>query len=610
MALISSLRPLCAAGTLLALAACATAVNHAAVVPLAPAAASPTSEDNDASDDPGFDARAKIRVNKKTLAFLGALAPGTISASERGYTGVLRAKSANVKVARVKPRRVKHGAGDFTIEPTGGGTTTITISDNKGNSAKVTVRVTATIITLQSVPAMATSVTFTTQIEPGTGFTAANVPLGGSAKNCKTVSGKRTCSIVVTPTFPTKKPKGTHTNAVLMNLLDSSNAIVANARFFASVTAHENTAATVPILTFSAFLPVAGNPYTLSSGSDGRIWYVDPVNAKVGAVTTAGAATTYAQPALGLSSNQSTSIVAGTDGKLWLTAYGSDFSTGLENAYVDSLSTTGAFTPYGVTKPVTGCSVYNYNQPRSIANGPDGNLWYTEQIPRPDCATVISGVGVMSRAGAVLHDFPLPTDSAGQPIYTISPQQHGIVAGPDGALYFWAAECTLSGNTCTGTATTAAIGRMTTAGALSFTPVAGITNCSIGYLARGGDGNVWFGAGCVPAGAQNAYTTIGRVTSSGITLFYGQNVQAMDFPLLDLDEGPDGNLYMPAQGQFGRFVTTGPNVGQIDEYGTPINQGGHYLNSMVTGSDHNLYASDCGACAGRGGSYLERIALP
>ncbi|HTA38291.1 MAG TPA: hypothetical protein VK760_04405 [Candidatus Acidoferrales bacterium] len=589
----SSLRPLATALLIGAVTACSSAAGHAAFVP---------------QPAPAFAAAAKIRVSKKRVSFVGAGTTQLITVSERGFAGVLHVKSDDVHVAKVKPRKLRRGSGAFEIVPVSGGKATITVSDSNGNSANVEVSVTALTLVLKSVPASAASVTINAEF--GSIIGASSVALGGSAKNCKTVAGKRNCTISIAPNFGTaKKPVGTVTNIVLMNFLDSSKNIVANVRFYAKVTAAKFTSVEVPLLTFSSMQSVPGYPYTLAAGSDGRVWYVDPHNGTVGAAAPGGAVATYQQGRIGQSFNQAASFALGSQGKLWMAVIAYDYT--VENAYVDSISPSGAIAPYSVTKPVTGCSQFNWNQPLSIAAGADGNLWYLEMIPKVDCS-VTYGIGVMSQSGIVLHDYTLPQDSSGKPIYTFwsNAQQHEIAAGPDGAMYFWASKCALSSNTCTGTTTSSAIGRITTTGAQSFTPVQGLTNCQSGYLARGGDGNVWFGAGCVPAGTPYAHTTIGRVTNAGITLFYGQNTWAMDYPLLDLAEGPDGNLYMPAQGQFGRFVTTGASVGQIDEYDTPLNRGGHFLNSMVTGPDHNLYASDCGACVPRGGSYLERISLP
>ena len=100
--------------------------------------------------------------------------------------------------------------------------------------------------------------------------------------------------------------------------------------------------------------------------------------------------------------------------------------------------------------------------PDGIAEGPDGNIWFTE----------LTGdtIGRMTPGGE-FTEFPLPTPGA-------SPG--GIAAGPDGALWF--TEQNVSVNK---------IGRVTTAGSFSEFPIP--TGSVPHFITAGPDGAV----GCV-----------------------------------------------------------------------------------------------------------------
>src|SRR5438093_9251628 len=76
----------------------------------------------------------------------------------------------------------------------------------------------------------------------------------------------------------------------------------------------------------------------------------------------------------------------------------------------------GRITPDGkvaqFSVPISGCS------PLGITAGPDGNLWFTENIGNQ--------IGRITPGGTITQ-FPIPTSSSGP---------EGIIAGPDGNLWF------------------------------------------------------------------------------------------------------------------------------------------------------------------------------
>jgi virginiamycin B lyase len=110
---------------------------------------------------------------------------------------------------------------------------------------------------------------------------------------------------------------------------------------------------------FNAGFGSNSNTFGIAYGSDGRIWFCDPQNLRIGAIHTNGTGLTFYSTGL---TGPADSIVAGPDGKL---CFG-EFS----NA-VGRITTAGAITEIPLptsegTFPVLGITV-----------GPDKNIWFT-----------------------------------------------------------------------------------------------------------------------------------------------------------------------------------------------------------------------------------------
>jgi virginiamycin B lyase len=140
-------------------------------------------------------------------------------------------------------------------------------------------------------------------------------------------------------------------------------------------------------------------PWGLTAGPDGAIWFTEFAGSKIGRVTTDGSFTEYALPT---PSAQPDWIVAGPDGNLWFTEYGGN--------QIGKITTGGAITEYPL--PAAGSG------PTGIAAGPDGALWFTEGSGNK--------IGRITTAGA-LAEYAIPTASSGP---------SGIAAGPDGNIWF------------------------------------------------------------------------------------------------------------------------------------------------------------------------------
>ena len=111
-------------------------------------------------------------------------------------------------------------------------------------------------------------------------------------------------------------------------------------------------------------------------------------------------------------------VVTGPDGNLWAT-------TGSIHKYRKEAH--GAPDKYGAVISMTAAGVMTthvfdlqmYSDPRDIASGPDGNVWFTES------KGAISKITLWHLGRRQLTEFPTPNDDGA----------FGITVGPDGALW-------------------------------------------------------------------------------------------------------------------------------------------------------------------------------
>jgi streptogramin lyase len=130
---------------------------------------------------------------------------------------------------------------------------------------------------------------------------------------------------------------------------------------------------------------------------------------------------------------------------------------------------------------------YTYTLPTALSQGPDGNLWASEQDDVNTGSSVEvadSAIRVYSTAGALLHSYSTPFFA------------NGMVTGPDGALWF--------------TGNNGLIGRMTATG--TMTTYTTNTTTNLGGIAVGGDGALWF--------LEPQSNMVGRITTSGTVTSY------------------------------------------------------------------------------------------
>ena len=189
-------------------------------------------------------------------------------------------------------------------------------------------------------------------------------------------------------------------------------------------------------LTITEFrTPPNSEPFGMTAGPDGNLWFLEIAANKVGRLTPAGQLTEFPlPPAQHSSMTMLNAITAGPDGNLWFTE--------------EDASKIGRITPAG---QLTEFAVPN---PLWITAGPDGNLWFTEG----------GHIGRITPTGQITL-FSEP----GGPV--------SITAGRDGNLWFTEDE----GNQ---------IGRITPTGQLTEFPLP--THVSPWMIVAGPDGNLWF----------------------------------------------------------------------------------------------------------------------
>ena len=215
-------------------------------------------------------------------------------------------------------------------------------------------------------------------------------------------------------------------------------------------------------------------------------------------------------------------ITGGPDGNVWFT----------ENVggKIGRITPAGVITEFPVPTQPPGLQF--------ITTGPDGNLWFTEGS---------SGkIGRITPAG-VITEFPIPTTGGGP---------SGIVTGPDGNLWF----VEQGGK----------VGRITTSGAVTEFP-AGAANSRPVRICVGPDGNLWF--------AELTGNKIGRITTSGVVTEFP--VPTPNSGPLGITAGPDGNIWFTEREKGLAKITTS---GVITEVAAPI-----YSEAITVGPDGRLW---------------------
>ena len=226
-------------------------------------------------------------------------------------------------------------------------------------------------------------------------------------------------------------------------------------------------------------------PAGITLGPDGNLWFAESQDDKIGKITPSGVITEYPIPTPGVTPY---GITAGPDGNIWFTEWGA--------LNIGKITTSGTITEYPCNLPNYSC-----NFAKSITSGPDGNLWFAPNLSEQ--LGVVTTDGAFSVAG-----------------FLSSPV--AVTTGPDGNI--WA----------TGSAEVYKItpGLYNNAGQY--------VSASVGYgftgIARGSDNNVWFLEQYSDSGSQ-----VVRITTSGVETEIP--IPSPNSLPTGITAGPDGNVW-------------------------------------------------------------------
>ena len=302
--------------------------------------------------------------------------------------------------------------------------------------------------------------------------------------------------------------------------------------FLIPAVSRAQVATPTPAMTITEFsMPTANaQPFGITAGPDGNLWFTELNVSQIGMVTPAGVFTEYSIPTAFAFPD---GITTGPDGNLWFTE-GNGNKIGL-------VTTAGVFTEY--TVPTTNSA------PSYITAGPDGNLWFTENNANQ--------IGKVSPAG-VFTEYPIPTANS---------QPRGITAGPDGNLWFTENNANQ-------------IGKVSPAGVFTEYPVP--TTNSLPYgITTGPDGNLWF------TEFEFSANKIGTVTTAGVFTEY--TVPTNGSGPEGITTGSDGNLWFAEYNGSNKIGTVTPG-GVFTEYTLPT--GGSQPHGITAGPDGNLWFTE------------------
>jgi uncharacterized protein (TIGR03437 family) len=298
--------------------------------------------------------------------------------------------------------------------------------------------------------------------------------------------------------------------------------------------------------------PVAPSsaPGPITGSTNGYVWFAELDHDTIGRISPTGAVVEYPLPD---SYQEPRGIAAGPSGTVWFTETGSH--TGSEG--IGRIDASGTITEF----PLPDGSV-----PYGIALGPDGNMWFTQLFGR---IGMITPSGTATTFPARLQNEPL-----------------NIVSGPDGALWFTEDGIVEGG--------TGAIGRITTSGDLTeyLLPTPSGHDSGAGDITVGADGNLWFTWVTLDPAQPlaTASHSVGRITPAGMITEFPVSAGG-GWPPGGITAGPDGNLWF-AQGHansIGRLSTSGV----LTEYTVPTTDG--FPIDVTVGSDGNVWFSEANA---------------
>jgi streptogramin lyase len=269
------------------------------------------------------------------------------------------------------------------------------------------------------------------------------------------------------------------------------------------------------------------DPAAIALGPDDNMWFTDEGESNehenlIGRVTPVGKIVEFPFVTAGVEgSGHLDSIVKGADGDMWFTdvIYHTHYDA---HGFIGRVSPDGAITTYAIP---TGNAVNLPEQsiPAGIAQGPDGNMWFTDQGGNYENRPLI---GRISPSGEIT-EFPVPELIPEFPIRHVVGLPMGIVQGSDGAMWFRLGA--------------SAIGRVTPTGSITEY---GLGIRSLGPITPGPEGDIWIG---------DEENEVGRVASTGSVAIFSP-ASGNGRYIRSLIQGPEGDLWYLADNELGQLA--------------------------------------------------------
>jgi virginiamycin B lyase len=175
--------------------------------------------------------------------------------------------------------------------------------------------------------------------------------------------------------------------------------------------------------TSGAGLTAGAEPSGIVAGPNGDIWFTEYGTGRLGAIDPASGKLVGEYPVPAGASSNPQGIVVGPDGALWFTERGADQIGRLDPTMAQS-GTSNGFSEFAI--PSNGTHIGA--QPVDLIDGPNGTMWAT--LLAGDVASIVPA-GSGPDTIATITRFQLPTAGSGP---------EGLVLGPDGDI--WVSEYT------------------------------------------------------------------------------------------------------------------------------------------------------------------------
>jgi virginiamycin B lyase len=291
--------------------------------------------------------------------------------------------------------------------------------------------------------------------------------------------------------------------------------------------------------------PTRTYPIGITTGPDGAIWFAERGLGRLTSITTYGQFRNSIRLRADTPARFPQNIALGPDGNLWATC-------GTLNTYRQQSH--GDPDPYGAIMRVSTAGTMHqfplqtmYSDPRGIASGPDGNLWFTEAR---------GAVGRITTDG-VIDEGNLPNNNAAYP----------IAVGPDQNLWF-------------GESFNSRIGRVKTDLRIKIFKLP--KNDGAYGIATGPDGNLYATLAQTASVAQ--INTMGVITAEW-PLSPGSYPKGIAL-------GSDGNLYVAEfdGSSIAEIILTGSKSGMVLEFPTPTPNSGPW--GITSGPDGNIWFTE------------------